>query len=105
MMNHKNRKSWRTVTALVMAIALLPIGALALTEDTLEPAPENAETVKAASAGQYLPTARKPWNRKEVSADETVDTQFSETSGFDRPWLTDLELARTRRLMERMAAG
>ena len=48
MMNHKNRKSWRTVTALVMAIALLPIGALALTEDTLEPAPENAETVKAA---------------------------------------------------------
>ena len=105
MMNHKNRKSWRTVTALVMAIALLPIGALALTEDTLEPAPENAETVKAASAGQYLPTARKPWNRKEVSADETVDTQFSETSGFDRPWLTDLELARTRRLMEQMAAG
>ena len=105
MMNHKNRKSWRTVIIMLLVLAVLPLNALALTEDTLEPAPENAETVMAASAGQYLPAAGKPWNRNEVSADETVDTQFSETSGFTRPWLTNLELARTRRLMEKMAAG
>ena len=105
MMNHKNRKSWIMVIALVLAIVLLPLNALALTENTLEPAPENAETVQAASKWQYLPAAGKPWNRKELSADETVDPAFSGTAMFTRPWMSDLELARTRRMMEQVAAG
>lgn len=105
MMNHKNRKSWRTVIIMLLVLAVLPLNALALTEDTLEPAPENAETTLTGFAAQYLPAAGKPWNRKDISADETVDPQFSATTTFTRPWLTDLELARTRRLMEQVAAG
>ena len=107
MMNHKHGKSWISMIALALAMTLLPLGAMALTEDKLEPAPETAETTQAVFASQYLPTAGKPYNRNRVSADETIDTQFyaSETNGFFRPWLTDLELARTRRLMEQAAAG
>ena len=72
MMNHKNRKSWRTVIIMLLVLAVLPLNALALTEDTLEPAPENAETTLTGFAAQYLPAAGKPWNRKDISADETL---------------------------------
>ncbi len=104
MMNHKNRKSWRTVIALVLALAVLPLNALALTEDTLEPAPETENTTWQARGENYLPPDGKPQNRKEVSADLAEDAQFT-TNGFSKSWLTDLELVRTRRMMEKMAAG
>ncbi len=104
MMNHKHRKLWIPMIALVLAIALLPVGVMALTENTLEPAPETGEFTQDYFPGRYLPTAGKPARRTEVSADETEDKGFG-ANGFSRPWLTDLELARTRRLMEQMAAG
>lgn len=104
MMNHKNRKSWRTVIIMLLVLAVLPLNALALTEDTLEPAPETGEFEQEFFAGWYLPAAGKPARRNAVSADETNDKGFG-INGFTRPWLTDLELARTRRLMEQVAAG
>ena len=104
MMNHKNRKSWRTVIIMLLVLAVLPLNALALTEDTLEPAPETGELEQEFFAGWYLPAAGKPARRNAVSADETNDKGFG-FNGFTRPWLTDLELARTRRLMEQVAAG
>ena len=104
MMNHKHRKSWISIIALVLAAALLPLSATALTEDKLEAAPESTAAPQAAAGSAYLPTAGKPWNRETVSADEKEDKQFT-ADGFSRPWLSDLELARTRRLMEQAAAG
>ena len=104
MMNHKHRKSWISIIALVLVMALLPLSATALTEDRLESAPEATAAPQAAVVSDYLPVAGTPWNRETVSADEKEDRQFTE-NGFSRPWLTDLELARTRRLMEQAAAG
>ena len=40
MMNHKIRKSWVSIVTLLLAIVLLPFSAFAVTEDTLEAAPE-----------------------------------------------------------------
>ena len=41
MMNHKIRKSWRTVIIMLLVLAVLPLNALTLTEETLEPVPEH----------------------------------------------------------------
>ena len=104
MMNHKIRKSWVSIVTLLLAIVLLPFSAFAVTEDTLEAAPETVVITQVSEEAEYLPVPGTPWNRQIVSPDETTDGQFTE-NGFSRPYLTDLELARTRRLLEEKAAG
>ncbi len=104
MMNHKNRKSWISIITLVLAMTLLPFSATAVTEDRLEAAPETTAAPQAAAVSDYLPADGTPGNREQISANEKEDKQFT-GDGFSRPWLTNLELARTRRLMEQAAAG